>query len=95
MTLFRHRFFFYFDIIKHQGPINNPYFSAILKKTVDFNGFASLSIGGHLEFSTRLNLTSPKPCRLIMCEMCDSWMQWFQGICHLNASVEVNCGGKL
>ena len=31
-------------------------YQAILEKTVDFNGFAIFSIGGHLVFSTRLLL---------------------------------------
>ena len=63
---------------------------------VNLNGFAILSIGGHLGFSTRLTFTGLKPCSLIMLHVkfeihgCSGFREKLD----LKARVYINCEGK-
>ena len=61
----------------------------------DFNGFAIFSIGGHLEFSTRLNFTGLKPCSLIMLHVNleNHGYSGFREKSHLNGS-KSHCRGN-
>ena len=68
-------------------------------KNADFISLVIYSIGGHLEFLTRLNFTSLKSWESDRAAygIRDLWMQGFKKLSHLNgldltARVDINCG---
>ena len=74
VSYFRYRCFFILTTLSTEVPLIihikfQPNLPSNSGEKVDFNGFAILSIGGHLEFSTRVTFTGLKPCSLIMLHM--------------------------
>ena len=92
MTQFRYRFFFILIssnikvlLILHTK--FQPNIRCGSAENADFNGFTIFSIGGHLELSTRLNLSILKSWSLIMLHVKFE----VHGCSGLNVKVDVNC----